>query len=107
MRIVTHADDCGLTDGITTGILDCAGSLAGASVMAGGDCPERAARALEASLPGRYGLPVVGVHLNLLEGRCLLPPDRLPHRLKSKFVLVVKVSLIVGPPTFLPHRLPE
>ena len=78
MRIVTHADDCGLTDGITTAILDCAGSLAGASVMAGGDCPERAARALKASLSGRHGLPVVGVHLNLLEGRCLLPSDRLP-----------------------------
>ena len=78
MRIVTHADDCGLTDGITTAILDCGGALAGASVMAGGDCPERAARALEASLSCRCGLPVVGVHLNLLEGRCMLPPDQLP-----------------------------
>ena len=80
MRLLTHADDCGLTSGMTRAILDCArsGALLGASVMAGGACADEAARALESAISGRHGLPVVGVHLNLLEGRCLLPPERLP-----------------------------
>ena len=80
MRLLTHADDCGLTSGMTRAILDCArsGALLGASVMAGGACADEAARALESAIAGRHGLPVVGVHLNLLEGRCLLPPERLP-----------------------------
>ena len=80
MRLLTHADDCGLTRGITRAILDCArsGALLGASVMAGGDCADEAARSLEQTIAGRHGLPVVGVHINLLEGRCLLPPERLP-----------------------------
>ena len=80
MQILTHADDCGLSRGITRAILDCAqaGVLLGASVMAGGDCADESARELERIIPVRQGLPVVGIHLNLLEGRSLLPPERLP-----------------------------
>ena len=80
MQIVTHADDCGLSRGITSTILDCArsGALLGASVMASGDCAEEAARGLAHAIPSRHGLPVVGVHVNILEGRALLPPEQLP-----------------------------
>ena len=81
MRILTHADDCGLTEGMTRAILDCArtGALLGASVMAGGECVDKAICGLERAISGPRNIPAVGVHLNILEGRSLLPPERLPR----------------------------
>ena len=81
MHILPHADDCGLAAGITSAIMDCArsGALLGASVMACGDCADEAVRELEKTISSRHGVPVVGVHLNLLEGRCMLPSERLPR----------------------------
>jgi predicted glycoside hydrolase/deacetylase ChbG (UPF0249 family) len=81
MRILAHADDGGLSCGITGDIeaCSCAGSLSGVSIIAGGEHAGEAIRLLKRSLPAHGAVPAIGVHLNLLEGRCLLPPERLPH----------------------------
>ncbi len=74
MRRLALADDCGISPGATDAILRCidAGSLDGASVMAGAPHAREAAR----SLARRSAL--VGVHLNLLEGRCVAPVENVP-----------------------------
>ncbi len=74
MRRLALADDCGISPGATDAILRCvdAGSLDGASVMAGAPRAREAAR----SLARRSAL--VGVHLNLLEGRCVAPAGEVP-----------------------------
>ncbi len=79
MRCLTLADDCGLTPGVTETILRCvdADALCGASVMAGGACAREAARAMGERLAGRPSRRV-GVHLNLLEGRCTAPVADVP-----------------------------
>ncbi len=79
MRCLPLADDCGLSTGITEGILRCldAGGLRGASVLAGGEHAREACTALAARQ--KYGLgPRIGVHLNILEGRATARPAALP-----------------------------
>ncbi len=72
MRVLVHADDCGLSAGLNKTILDClkAGAIHGASVVAGGDHAQEAAKVLRCG-PARMGVPPVGVHLNILEGRAV------------------------------------
>lgn len=79
MRCLPVADDCGVSSPVTDIILRCidAGSLRGTSVLAGGACAREAAHALGARLY-RHPELAVGVHLNLLEGRCTAPPADIP-----------------------------
>ncbi|MDR1685597.1 MAG: ChbG/HpnK family deacetylase [Desulfovibrio sp.] len=71
MRVILHADDCGLARGISEDILLCLkrGPLQSATLMTGGDYAAEAAAALNA-VPGIS----VSLHLNLLEGRSTAPP---------------------------------
>ena len=74
MRILVHADDLGISHGITDSILRCAdeGALNSTSVVV--NC-EASAYAL-AECGKRPGLRLA-LHLNLVEGRPLSPPDAL------------------------------
>ncbi len=76
MRCFLHADDCGLTRGITESILACldAGALASTSVMMGGAYAKEALAAL-----GQRPSAAAGVHLNLLEGAPVSPAASLPE----------------------------
>jgi predicted glycoside hydrolase/deacetylase ChbG (UPF0249 family) len=71
VRAILHADDCGLSRGISEDILLCLkrGPLASTTLMTGGEYAEEAAAALNA-MPGVR----VSLHLNLLEGRPTAPP---------------------------------
>ncbi|MDR2605358.1 MAG: ChbG/HpnK family deacetylase [Desulfovibrio sp.] len=71
MRVILHADDCGLGRGISEDILLCLkrGPLNSTTLMTGGDYAAEAAAALNA-VPGIR----VSLHLNLLEGRPTAPP---------------------------------
>jgi predicted glycoside hydrolase/deacetylase ChbG (UPF0249 family) len=71
VRVILHADDCGLGRGISEDILFCLerGPLNSTTLMAGGDYAAEAADALNA-VPGIR----VSLHLNLLEGRPAAPP---------------------------------
>ena len=79
MRCLPLADDCGISPAVTESILRCikAGSLRGTSLLANGACMHSAAHTLGMALYAQPEL-VVGVHLNLLEGRCTLPPAQVP-----------------------------
>jgi predicted glycoside hydrolase/deacetylase ChbG (UPF0249 family) len=71
VRVILHADDCGLGRGISEDILLCLkrGPLNSTTLLAGGDYAAEAAAALNA-VPGIR----VSLHLNLLEGRPTAPP---------------------------------
>jgi predicted glycoside hydrolase/deacetylase ChbG (UPF0249 family) len=71
VRVVLHADDCGLGRGISEDILFClkSGPLNSTTLMTGGEYAAEAASALNA-VPGIR----VSLHLNLLEGRPTAPP---------------------------------
>jgi predicted glycoside hydrolase/deacetylase ChbG (UPF0249 family) len=71
MRVILHADDCGLSRGISEDILRCLkrGPLASTTLMTGGEYAAEAADALNA-MPGVR----TALHLNLLEGRSTAPP---------------------------------
>ncbi len=75
MRIIVSADDYGLSEGITTNILDAVdnGAVSSVSIIANGDGFEHAIREYRK----RRGLSLT-VHLNLMEGRPLYPIDQLP-----------------------------
>ena len=76
MRCFFHADDCGLTQGITESILACldAGPLSSTSVMMGGAYAKEALDAL-----AQRPQAVAAVHLNLLEGAPVAPPAAIPE----------------------------
>lgn len=76
MRCFFHADDCGLTRGITESILTCldAGPLSGTSVMMGGEYAKEAIAAL-----AQRPQVMAAVHLNLLEGAPVAPPADIPE----------------------------
>lgn len=76
MRCFFHADDCGLTRGITESILTCldAGPLSGASVMMGGEYAREALAAL-----AQRPQAMAAAHLNLLEGAPVAPPADIPE----------------------------
>jgi predicted glycoside hydrolase/deacetylase ChbG (UPF0249 family) len=71
VRVILHADDCGLGRGISEDILLCLkrGPLNSTTLMTGGDYAAEAAAALNAVSGIR-----VSLHLNLLEGRPTAPP---------------------------------
>lgn len=75
MRILVSADDFGLSEGITTNILDAVdhGSVTSVSVIANGNGFEHAI----CEYRKRRGFYLT-VHLNLMEGRPLCPADELP-----------------------------
>lgn len=79
MRCLPVADDCGISPAVTESILRClhAGSLRGTSLLANGACMVHAAHTLGMALYAQPEL-AIGVHLNLLEGRCTLPPSQVP-----------------------------
>ena len=75
MRILVSADDFGLSEGITTNILDAVdhGIVTSVSIIANGLGFENAI----CEYRKRRGL-YLAVHLNLMEGRPLCPADQLP-----------------------------
>lgn len=79
MRCLPLADDCGISPAVTESILRClkAGSLRGTSLLANGACMHSAAHTLGMALYAQPEL-TIGVHVNLLEGRCTLPPAHVP-----------------------------
>ncbi|WP_027187353.1 carbohydrate deacetylase [Desulfovibrio cuneatus] len=79
MHCLPLADDCGISTAVTDSILRClnAGSLRGTSLLANGTCMHSAAQTLGMALYTQPEL-AIGVHLNLLEGRCTLPPAQVP-----------------------------
>ena len=70
MRLIVHADDCGLTPAVSADIFACLaqGPLNSVSVIMGGSHATESLRRL-AALPYTR----VCLHLNLLEGRCSAP----------------------------------
>jgi predicted glycoside hydrolase/deacetylase ChbG (UPF0249 family) len=75
LRIIVSADDYGLSEGITTNILDAVdhGAVSSVSIIANGTGFEHAIREYRK----RRGLSLT-VHLNLMEGRPIFPTDQLP-----------------------------
>jgi predicted glycoside hydrolase/deacetylase ChbG (UPF0249 family) len=75
LRIIVSADDYGLSEGITTNILDAVdhGAVSNVSIIANGTGFEHAIREYRK----RRGLSLT-VHLNLMEGRSLCQIDQLP-----------------------------
>ena len=74
-RLFVNADDFGLTEGVSRGILEAmaAGVVGGTTAMVcAADGPERLAR-LGSGIAGR-----VGLHLQLTGGRPCLPPEEIP-----------------------------
>lgn len=71
---ILHADDCGLSEGITDAIVAChdRGCLSRTSVIVNGSNWEHTVAALQ-----RRPHLSVGLHLNLFEGRPLSPPNEL------------------------------
>lgn len=74
--LIVNADDLGMTDGVTHGILEAHhhGIVTSTSALT---TPRAAAAALRRVRRDAPGLGV-GLHLNLTWGRPLLPPDRVP-----------------------------
>ncbi len=74
-QLIVNADDFGLTAGVTEGILDAHwhGVVTSATLMANG-------AAFELAVAGSRRAPAlgVGVHLNLSEGRPVVPASRIP-----------------------------
>jgi predicted glycoside hydrolase/deacetylase ChbG (UPF0249 family) len=85
-----HADDLGATQSVSKDILDCweAGALDGFSILANGDALSSVRDRL-AQLHGPERRPRIAAHLNLSEGKSLLPPETVP--------------LLVGPDGNLRH----
>jgi predicted glycoside hydrolase/deacetylase ChbG (UPF0249 family) len=75
MKVVFHADDFGLTEGVNAGIVEAheRGVLGSASVMVTAPAWEDAVARAKAT-PDLD----VGVHLTLVEERPVLPPERIP-----------------------------
>jgi predicted glycoside hydrolase/deacetylase ChbG (UPF0249 family) len=75
-RLIVTADDFGMTDGVSSGIVDAMahGVVSSASAMVGiPGGPERLARHYSPALAGR-----VGLHLQLTAGRACAPPAAIP-----------------------------
>jgi hopanoid biosynthesis associated protein HpnK len=72
---IVNADDFGLSPGINRGIMEahCDGILTSASLMAVGDAFEEAV-----AFARDYPSLSLGVHLTLVEGSPVLPPDKVP-----------------------------
>jgi chitin disaccharide deacetylase len=72
---ILNADDFGLSPGINRGIIEAHrdGILTSASLMAVGDAFEEAV-----ALAQEYPSLSLGIHLTLVEGRPVLPPERVP-----------------------------
>jgi chitin disaccharide deacetylase len=72
---ILNADDFGLSPGINRGIIEAhrEGIVTSASLMATGDAFEEAV-----TFAHEYPRLSVGIHLTLVEGRPVLPPDRIP-----------------------------
>jgi len=81
LRILVSADDFGLSEGITTDILDAVdhGLVTSVSVIANGTGFEHAI----CEYRKRRGFYLT-VHLNLMEGRALCPADQLPDLVDEK-----------------------
>lgn len=75
MRVIIHADDLGLTENITNDIFDCYdyGVLHRVSLVPNGQAFEKAVEGLRR----RPGLRWT-IHLNLVEGRAISDPDKIP-----------------------------
>ncbi len=75
MKIVVHADDLGISRGISDRIIDTHrdGSVRRTSIVANGEAFDYAVQRLQEN-PGLAW----SVHLNLVEGRCLAPKGELP-----------------------------
>lgn len=94
LRCLFHADDCGLTPGVTAGILEAArrGRLQSTSIMAGGLDAAGAAAGLRA-LPQVFA----AVHLNLLEGKAGTDPGLVPDLVDGRgFFRLSLGALLVG-----------
>jgi predicted glycoside hydrolase/deacetylase ChbG (UPF0249 family) len=74
-RLIVNADDLGLSHGITDGILEChhRGIVTSASLMVNQPATEYAVACLR-DAPNLD----VGIHLNLCQGKPVLPADRIP-----------------------------
>lgn len=107
-EIIVTADDFGLTRGITDTILECVdgGALTRVSILPNGLAVDYALSEWQK----RSGSVSLSVHLNLTEGKALLPAQNLPHLvdkegnfLHSPFSLLMKtfVSLPSGRRTLL------
>jgi predicted glycoside hydrolase/deacetylase ChbG (UPF0249 family) len=80
-RLIVSADDFGLTEGINEGIIRCAreGIVTSASIMTNMPAFEHAV-AQAGQCPGL----ALGVHLNLVKGRPLLPPEQVSSLVDNK-----------------------
>jgi len=74
-RLIVNADDLGLSHGITDAILQChaKGIVTSASFMVNQPASEYAAERLR-----KYASLDVGIHLNLCQGKPVLPPEEVP-----------------------------
>ena len=97
-EIIVTADDFGLTRGVTDTILDCVdnGALTRVSVLPNGLAVDYALREWQK----RSEKISLSIHLNLTEGKALLPAQDLPHLvdqegnfLRSPFSLFVKTLI--------------
>lgn len=84
MKLLLHADDFGISENITDMILECVngGCLNSTSIVANGVAFEYAA----ARFKETKGVSLA-VHLNLVEGIPVLPPDRVPMLVDSAGIL--------------------
>jgi hopanoid biosynthesis associated protein HpnK len=78
--VILNADDFGLSPGINRGIIEafCNGILTSASLMAVGDAFEEAV-----ALAHEYPRLSLGIHLTLVEGMPVLPPEKIPSLVTS------------------------
>lgn len=79
MRCIPLADDCGISISNVDAIIQCidSGGLRGTALLACGNALEYAVSRLAERLA--KGAPLlVGAHLNLFEGRCSAPSERIP-----------------------------
>ncbi|MBN1558533.1 MAG: ChbG/HpnK family deacetylase [Lentisphaerae bacterium] len=75
MKLIIHADDLGLSQGITDQILECCrGALNSTSIVPNGTAFDYALHRIR-ELPAR---PRLGVHLNLIEGASCAPARDIP-----------------------------
>jgi chitin disaccharide deacetylase len=74
-RLIVNADDLGLSHGITDAIFQChaKGIVTSASLMVNQAATDYAVRRMQ-----DFPTLDVGIHLNLCQGRPVLPPDRIP-----------------------------
>lgn len=83
MRFYSHADDFGLSEGITDGILRCLldGALNSTSVMVNGWATEYAAKVWHSKARPDWRLCL---HFNLAEGPCVADPELLPDLVDAR-----------------------